>query len=124
MVEELWARIRGADKWPEVVATVTSVDRRLPRRTARRYYPESCTVLFFYSPPTGNAQSGRFKVDSGSALYHLEVNENFRIQFDPAHPARYYSKKYRIPDEWKGSVLLIAIFGALMLYIAFSGRLR
>lgn len=57
-------------------------------------------------------QMGRFRVDLGSSLYHLEVNDNFQIQFDPRHPSRYYSRDYRIPLEVRNLFMILLFFAS------------
>jgi hypothetical protein len=96
MLEELLAKLRGADKWPEIIATVTSASRQLARGKGKSYRRESCDVHFRYAPSNCGNQIGRFKVDFGSSLYHLEADDNFKIQFDPRRPSRYHSNAYRI----------------------------
>ena len=110
MLEELLAKLRGADKWPEIVATVTSASRQLARGKGKSYRRESCDVHFRYAPSNCGNQIGRFKVDLGSSLYHLEADDNFKIQFDPRRPSRYHSNAYRIPLEAKWPFFLLASF--------------
>jgi hypothetical protein len=64
MLEELLAKLRGADKWPEIIATVTSASRQLARGKGKSYRRESCDVHFRYAPSNCGNQIGRFKVAS------------------------------------------------------------
>jgi hypothetical protein len=120
MLEEVWSRIRGADKWPETMATVSSIDR-IP---AQGRTPERASLTFFYSPGSGGTQSGEFTVDSISALYNVEEKDTFPIRFNPKHPEQYFSSEYTIPFIWKVYATLVTIFAALFLFIVLSSWLR
>lgn len=113
MIEELWARLRGADKWPESVATVTSVDRVPPQGRSPGY----ATVSFCYRPSGAETQSGQYKVDSQSSLYNVDEMDTFPVRFNPAHPERYFSGEYTIPFAVKFYAILIAAFAAVFLYV-------
>jgi hypothetical protein len=112
MIEELIARLRGADKWPETEATVTSVDRVPPQGKS----PGSATVSFYYRPPGAETQSGEFTVDPESSLYNVDEKDTFPVHFNPAHPEKYFSSEYTIPFIIKFYVILIAVFAAVFLY--------
>jgi len=113
MIEELLARLRGIDKWPETVATVVSVDR-VP---AVGRSPASATITFNYRPKEAEIQSGSFFVGDQSSLYNLDEGDSFPVQYNPTRPERFYSSEYTIPFWWKFSAIMIAAFAAVFLYV-------
>jgi hypothetical protein len=93
MLKELWARMRGADRGPEVQATVRSV-LRYEEPSARGRYVFSrrlADVTFAYMDTRQEHQYGSITVEDSSSLYDAKEDDTFMIRLNPAHPERYYS---------------------------------
>ena len=118
MIEELLAKLRGVDKWPETEAGVVSVDRI----AAEGRYPGRATISFTYRPSGGEIQSGTFIVGDQSSLYNLDEKDSFPVKYNPARPERFYSSEYTIPYWWKFYSILICAFVLVFLYILFAPR--
>ena len=118
MVEEILARLRGVSKWPEVEATVYSVNRN----PAQGRSPATATVTFSYRPDGGEVHSGSFFIGDQSSLYYLDENGTFPLRYDPARPERFWSDEYVVPSWWKFYAVLIAAFAAVLLYVFFARR--
>jgi hypothetical protein len=113
MIEELWAKMRGVDKWPETTATVTSVDRTL----AKGRSPAHATITFNYRSSDGVMQSGSYYVGDQSSLYDLDEDQSFSVRYNPKHPNHYFSYEYTIPFWWKFYGVVIGVFALVFLYI-------
>jgi hypothetical protein len=85
VVEELWIKIRGIDRWPETVAEVTGVFRFRGRRS------DLAVVTFRYKDEAARDQTGQFRVDSYSSIYNLSIGDVISIRYNPAHPDKYVS---------------------------------
>jgi hypothetical protein len=118
MLEELWAKFRVVDKWPETRATVTTVDRAPAEGRAAA----KATITFNYRPSEGDIQSGTFFIGNQSSLYNLDENDTFPIRYNPTRPERFFSSEYTIPFWWKWWAVLIGAFAAVFLYVFFVGR--
>jgi hypothetical protein len=118
VIEELLAKLRGVDKWPETQATVVSVDRVV----AEGRYAARATVTFSYRPAGGEIQSGTFFVGDQSSLYNLDETDTFPVRYNPARPESFYSSEYTIPFWWKFYGILICVFVLTFLYILFVPR--
>ena len=86
MLTEWVCKLRGIDKWPSTSATVTAVEQVGEGGRAGL----SRNVFFRYQPPNAEIQSGKLCVDDNSSVYNVGVAETFYIQFNPAHPGRFY----------------------------------
>jgi hypothetical protein len=95
MLKELWSKMRGMDKWPEVQATVRNVERyEMPVMASVPYYqpPRSFAELTFdYADPNGDHQYGSITVGEESTLYDAQENDSFTIRVNPDHGDQYYS---------------------------------
>jgi hypothetical protein len=91
MLKELWAKMRGVDKWPEMQATVRRVERY---ELSSRYSEEPrklVDVTFAYTDGHGDLQYGWITVDYLSDLFEGKEDDTFPIRVNPAHPDQYYS---------------------------------
>jgi hypothetical protein len=80
----LWQRIVGRNKWPEIEATVTGVDRQTAMPFAIAY------IDFSYSPPESETEYGSFEVTGDSQLYNYEIGDTFPIRYNPKKPTEYF----------------------------------
>ena len=80
------------DKWPEVQATVRSVEQfeDIPDR-----YGDSprklADVIFAYDDLQQEHQYGSITVDWNSALYDAKENDTFMVRVNPKQGEKYYS---------------------------------
>jgi hypothetical protein len=93
MLKEFWASMRGIDKWPEIAATVRSVERYDGLSGGGRYAPprKLADVTFAYTDTLNDHQYGWITVQDSSSLYDLKEDDTFSIRVNPKHPERYYS---------------------------------
>lgn len=122
MLEELWGRIKGVEKWRETSATVTSVSRYIPEKWQRG--PAEATLAFWYRPDGAEIQSGEFHVDDGCSLFNLDESDTFPIHYDPTNPERYFSTEYRIKSRLKFLWLLFAAFAIGAAYVVVTTTIR
>jgi hypothetical protein len=95
MLRELWPKVRGMDKWPEVQATVRQIERyEMPVMAGMPYYrpPRSLADLTFaYVDPGGDHQYGSITVGEESSLYDSQENDTFTIRVNPKYGDQYFS---------------------------------
>ena len=94
MFEDLVAKIRGVNSWPETLATISSVAKY--QQSVGKYggtQARSC-ISFWYRDGHQNIQSGEFTVDEDSPLFNEEKDSTFTIRYNPARPNRYWSTEY------------------------------
>ena len=100
MLSELWARMRGIDKWPEVQATVRAISLyEEPPHTLYECARKLAEVTFAYIDDRHDLQYGSIVVEDSSTLYDAKENDTFSIRVNPAHPEQYYS-----PEATKADV--------------------
>jgi hypothetical protein len=124
MVEELIARIRGADKWPETTATVYSISRYEASTGGYGASSPAADVTFSYRGGDQEIQSGFFTVDGDCSLYNVEENDTFPIQYDPKNPERYYCREYGFPSWRKFNVIGLAAAAAVLFYLLIRAWFR
>ena len=92
MLRELWAKLRGVDRWPEVKATVRSVLQY--EDPPYRHYDSAiklADVTFAFTNGLGEHQYGCITVAYTSDLYDAKENDTFLIRIDPKDQDQYYS---------------------------------
>ena len=117
MLEELWKKAHGIDKWPETEATVSSVVR-VP--TARRR-GEINIVRFSYKTSDGTLLTGIFRADKYTALFEISTGDAFTLRFNPKKPNRYWSDGYGLPAG-TGLFVIWALAVTVILAYALSSR--
>jgi hypothetical protein len=100
MLPELFARLRGIDKWPTVLATVTEAELVSTPRSG-----DWNRISFFYRPADSDIQSGTLSGDSLTSVYALGKNDTFELQYDPNNPARFYCKDAQSRTRTFGTVM-------------------
>lgn len=110
MIEELWLRLRGVDKWPETMATVVSVSR-YEKPNGRTTTP-AADVTFFYRDGNNEQQSGFYTVDENSSLFNISENDTISVRFNPRHPERHWCDEYALPT-WQNGY----IFGGVVVLV-------
>lgn len=94
MLREFWAKLKGKDKWPEVSATVRSVELFDEPSYARYELPRKLANLTFaYTDGQGSLQYGWITVQDSSDLYDAKEGDTFSIRVDPSHPEQYFSSE-------------------------------
>jgi hypothetical protein len=117
VIEEIWARLRGVQKWPETTATVSSVDRY--EKPAGRYGTyQAADVTFFYRDANNELQSGFYTVDDNSSLFNIGENDTFTVRFDPRNPERFWSDEYALTGWQQGYILTGGIVIAIVAVVA------
>jgi hypothetical protein len=94
MLKEILAKMRGADKWPEVSATVRSIQQfEEPSRERYEFPRKLADVTFAYTDTQGEHQYGCITVEDSSSLYDMKEDDTFSIRVAPAHPEQYHSSE-------------------------------
>lgn len=92
MLKEFLLKIRGVDKWPEVSATVRSIQQFEEPSPERYEFPRKLAdVTFAYTDTQRELQYGCITVEDSSLLYDMKEDDTFSIRVNPAHPEQYYS---------------------------------
>ncbi len=112
MIEELWVKICGVDKWPETEARVTSVFRFTGRGTKGRPIARA-NLTIRYRTLSGQECSGELRVTIVSPRYLAREGETFPIRYDPARPEQYWCG---MPETARGALMLIS-WGAAILVV-------
>lgn len=118
MIEELPARIRGADKWPETQVTAVSVDRI----AAQGRSPARASIKFNYKSASAESRSGSFYIGDQSSLFNLDENDTFPVRYNPDHPEHHFSGEYVLPFWWKFYGVLLGAFALVFLYCCLTKR--
>lgn len=85
MLLKLIAKIRGINRWPYAVATVTASELFSVPRSG-----DWNRISFYYRPAGAEIQSGTIQVDSLASMHALSKGDTFSLQFDPSRPDRFY----------------------------------
>jgi hypothetical protein len=85
MMNSMFYKLRGIDKWPSATATVASAEIVGTGGRAGR----TMNIYFEYSAPSSR-ETGKLFVDENSSLYGLTPGEQFSVQFNPNSPSTYY----------------------------------
>ena len=112
-------KLRGIEKWPCTDATVTSTEQvSSGGRTGR-----TMNIYFRFSTSSGE-QEGKLLVDDNSSLYGLSQGEKLTIQYDPAHPSKYYSEEASSASKIIRRTIVVvgAVFAITVFLIEFLGR--
>jgi Protein of unknown function (DUF3592) len=88
MLEQLFEKWRGIDRWPQTEATVVSIE--VVSEGGYRQPPPSAKICFLYRDTTNSTQSGELTVDNLTSLYNLQANDTFQIRFNPQKPSKFY----------------------------------
>jgi hypothetical protein len=88
MLEQQIEKWRGIDRWSEADATVVSYE--VVSEGGYEKGPPSAKITFFYHDATNSLQSGELIVDSLTSLYNLQVNDTFKIRFNPQLSSKFY----------------------------------
>ena len=92
MLKELFAKMRGVDKWPEARATVRNMVQFEEPSPERYAFPRKLAdVTFAYTDTQLELQYGCITVADSSSLYDAKEDDTFSIRVNPAHPDQYYS---------------------------------
>jgi hypothetical protein len=121
MMDGMFYQLRGIDKWPSTIATVSSTEIVGTGSRAGR----TMNIYFDYKADS-SSEKGKFFVDDNSSLYGLAQGEQFSIQFNPDNPAKYYCSEARSLSQTirRGIVAFGVTFAIVVLLIEFLGNSR
>jgi hypothetical protein len=112
MMDGMFYKLRGIDKWPSIIATVTSTEVVGTDGRAGR----TMNIYFAYNAG-GSPESGKLFVDDNSSLYGLAQGDQFSIQVNPKRQASYYcseakslSQTIRLAITIVGIAFILAVF--------------
>jgi hypothetical protein len=119
VIEEIWARLRGVQKWPETTATISSV-YRYDKPAGRGGTAPAADVTFLYRDGNNELQSGVYTVDDNSSLFNIGENDTFTVRYDPRHPERFWSDEYALTGWQQGYILaagIVMVVAAIVAWI-------
>jgi hypothetical protein len=101
MLKDLFAKMHGADKWPELQATVRIVKQYVEPAVDRYDVPRPVAeVTFAFTDGLGEHQYGAILVADSSSLYDAKEDDTFSIRVNPANPDQYDSPDAIKPRNW------------------------
>jgi hypothetical protein len=112
MVEELWRKLRGVDRWPQTEAEVTAVSRFEGRRNRK-----IAVVRFRYKDQAGCSHGGQVRVNDYSSLYHISIGDKTTVRYRPNHPDRYWSDERGVSVETPLLLIWAVAFIAMLSYV-------
>jgi hypothetical protein len=114
-------KLRGIDKWPSTVATVSSTEIVGTGGKSGR----TMNIYFDYNTAS-SSETGKLFVDDNSSLYGMAPGETFSIQFNPKKPASYYSSEAEsLSQTIRGGIIIVGgVFALAVLLIEFFGNSR
>lgn len=115
MIEELWRKLRGIDRWPETEADVAGVYRFEGRRNCKL-----AVVSFRYKDENGRYHTGQLRVDTYSSIYNLSVGDVINVRYNPARPDRFWSDECGLPVQTSLLVAWAIAALALLSYVLIS----
>ena len=114
MIENALEKLRGIDRWPETLATVTVYE--IVSEGGYEKGPPSARLTFFYRDHDNQLQSGEMIVDSFTSLYNISVGDTFPIQFNPKRASKFYTSEARsLFTSWH--LLFLLLLGLIALGI-------
>jgi hypothetical protein len=116
MMNGMFYKLRGIDKWPSTIATVSSTEIVGTGGKAGR----TMNIYFDYNAGS-SSETGKLFVDDNSSLYGLAQGEEFSIQFDPKRPASYYCSEAESLSRTirRGIIIVGATFAVVVFVIEF-----
>lgn len=94
MLVELWERLRGYDRWPEVEAGVVSsqlMELSAPSTQGKSVplgWNSACGIE--WTDHSGGQHPAAFQADEESPLYQLQMDDTLTIRFNPRRADQYY----------------------------------
>lgn len=117
MLEELWKKLRGIDRWPETEAEVTGIFRFDGRRNRKL-----AVVSLRYKDENGHYHSPQFRVDSYSPIYNFSMGEITSVRYNPASPDRCWPEAYGLPVQTPLLLVWLVAATALLLYVLITSN--
>jgi hypothetical protein len=98
MLIEIWERMRGYDKWPQVTGTIQSstlaeekIGEVYNQYTANDpIYEWESTNTLAWTDASGNQHAAEYKVNEDSPLFQLYDGQSVTIRYNPADPGQFY----------------------------------
>jgi len=113
MMNGMFEKLRGVEKWPATIATVSSKEVVGTGGRAGR----TMNIYFDYNAGP-SSETGKLFVDDNSSLYGLARGEQFSIQFDPKRPASYYcSEAESLSRTIRRGIAIVGVAFALVVFV-------
>jgi hypothetical protein len=121
MMNDMFYKPRGIDKWPSTIATVSSTEIVGTGGRAGR----TMNIYFGYNAGS-SSETGKLFVDDNSSLYGMAKGEQFSIQFDLKRPATFYcSEAKSLSQTIRRGIIIVGVAFALVVFaIEFFGNSR
>jgi hypothetical protein len=117
MIEELWTKLRGIDRWPRTEAEVTAVSRFEGNRNRK-----IAIIRFRYKDGEGCSHGGQVRVNDYSSLYHISTGDKTNVRYMPKHPDRYWSEERGVSVETPLVLVWAVAFIAMLSYVLSAFR--
>lgn len=113
MMNGMFYKLRGIDKWPATIATVSSTEVVGTGGSAGR----TMNIYFDYNAGS-SSETGKLFVDDNSSIYGMAQGEQFSIQFGPKRPDNYYcSEAKSLSRTIRHGIIIVGVAFALVVFV-------
>lgn len=111
MIALIYEKLRGIDRWPEVMATVLSAPIST-RSSKGKLSGWSSDTKLRWLDFHGNLQTAHIKVSDNSPLFQLYKGSTVKIRYNPARLSSFYLRQ-RVQDRLYSFFLFVLFLGTV-----------